>query len=266
MAIEFECPACRGTLRVADDAAGQTVRCGNCMAALRAPAGGAAASPDPRPERESHGEPRRPSRPPKPAGRGVLFWLLVLTVGGGGLSCLCCGGGLLLLQPQWRTHESAAGRFKVDLPADPRTDMEEHLKLQPRENAHAEGTVLIGKLEVYTVYYDDIDPVARVWLTDEALLKRAVEELKSGAKKISDTPATVSGLPARELVVRHGGDGVFWCRVVVSGSRVYVAAAGGPLVTEHENERVRKFLDSFQLTDPKPPAVPKGKKGRRDED
>ena len=37
MAIEFVCPACRGTLRVEDDAAGQTVRCGECMAVLRVP-------------------------------------------------------------------------------------------------------------------------------------------------------------------------------------------------------------------------------------
>ena len=55
MAIEFICPACQGTLSMADDAAGRLVRCGNCQATLRvpdAPPARSAYEPDePRPKR-----------------------------------------------------------------------------------------------------------------------------------------------------------------------------------------------------------------------
>ena len=37
MAIEFTCPACGATLRVADEATGRVVRCGGCMSMLRVP-------------------------------------------------------------------------------------------------------------------------------------------------------------------------------------------------------------------------------------
>ena len=101
MAIEFVCPACRESLRVADEAAGSVVRCGSCLATLRVPASPAAsglphAEPAPPPRRpaaepiapapaphdaDDHGEPR-PRRRRAPAGgrsgRSVLFWLLVI--------------------------------------------------------------------------------------------------------------------------------------------------------------------------------------------
>src|SRR5262245_21625280 len=144
MAIEFDCPACGGTLRVGDDTAGQVVRCGGCMTMLRVPDAATpptpppptfptAASPYPpegkplpprpprrEPEEEPHPEDlpddrpprsrrrRRVRRPPLPAhkGRSPLFWVGVALGMIGVFMLGCCGLALLLMpKPEWQTHD-----------------------------------------------------------------------------------------------------------------------------------------------------------------
>src|SRR5262245_7959082 len=92
MAIEFVCPACQGTLRVGDDAAGRIVRCGSCMTTLRVPAEAptvsdnqpprSAAEPVTPPSGPSESRPRpvrrRRRTPPPQGGRNILVWLLVV--------------------------------------------------------------------------------------------------------------------------------------------------------------------------------------------
>jgi hypothetical protein len=63
MAIEFECPACGSALQVGDEAAGQVIRCGGCMSALRVPA--ADPSPPPAPPSPFESDPPAPPRPPR---------------------------------------------------------------------------------------------------------------------------------------------------------------------------------------------------------
>jgi hypothetical protein len=71
MAIEFGCPVCGGTLQVEDDAVGQVVRCGGCLAMLRVPDSASARPSFPgstanqfpgSPDSPSSGTPPTPSR------------------------------------------------------------------------------------------------------------------------------------------------------------------------------------------------------------
>ncbi len=278
MAIEFICPSCQGTLRVADSSAGGVVRCGNCLGTLRVPllpdAATSPSEPEPEPRRaaepiappppprreaeEDYGEPRpRPRRrrpPPRPAGRGALFWVMMALLFVGLLTAATCGGIFLVLQPKWRVHHSGAGGYKVELPAEARNDMEEMVRargaIQP--NVRIEGTLLLVKLEEYSVVYADIDEQLRPFMQDEDILDDAVtglEEDEPGVVILRDNPTTVSGFPAREVVFTHSDGGTYVCRIVVADTRLYIVTAGGPNMDTDGNERTRRFLDSFEVTD-----------------
>ena len=59
-------------------------------------------------------------------------------------TCGCCGGIYLLLPgANWRPYESARGGFKVDLPADAKTDMPIP-GMKPDPNMKVEGTASGG--------------------------------------------------------------------------------------------------------------------------
>jgi predicted Zn finger-like uncharacterized protein len=281
MAIEFVCPACQGSLRVADDAAGRIVRCGSCLATLRVPGeamdeGPVESAPAvPRPvetvapprstsredrderDEEDYGEPRPTRRRPaakKSTGRGVLFWLVIIAMTFCLLTCLACGGIMLVFAtPHWRTHESAAGGYKVDFPADLNPYISEQAKRRQKANEVVEGTMLVGRLETFWVAYVDLDPQMRRKPADE-LLKQAVQALANdtpGSSIDRETPKTVDGFPANEIVLTLQDGSTHHCLIVVAKSRIYIATAGGPLVSSEGNERVRKFLDSFHITDDK---------------
>jgi len=245
MAIEFVCPACRGTLRVEDDAAGQTVRCGECMAVLRVPQAEPAVSvvepvappaelvvesdePAPRPR-------RRTRRPARPKGRSVGFWVLTVLLTTTLFTLLVCGGVMLAGRPQWRIHESAAGGFRVELPAAPRPDIAQMTRAHLPPGVRIEGTVLLLKLEQYAVVYRDIEPATRQTLTDDDILAEAVKGIKDElptARLVRDDRVTVSGFPGREVVMEVPGQETGVWRVVVAETRLYVV------------------LDSFVVTDP----------------
>jgi hypothetical protein len=68
MAIEFECPTCRGTLQVGDESAGRVIRCGACMTALRVPAADPSQSgslPPANPYDHPYSPPVSPPPPPR---------------------------------------------------------------------------------------------------------------------------------------------------------------------------------------------------------
>lgn len=285
MAIEFVCPACRGTLRVADDAAGRVVRCGSCLTTLRVPVPPAPESPPPvatgglepepappprRPaaepvgppepprdrDRDEYGEPRprRRRRPPPPkGGRSALFWIVLILLLLGFLTAAACGGAFVMLRKEnWRPHASPRGGFTVELPADPRHDMAELAKTRHQPNVSIEGTLLIGRLEEYSVVYTDVPVMGN----PNATLDAAVQGMKKGeggeapVAVLSEKPVAVSGYPGREIVFSHPDGGTYQARLVVAGGRLYIATAGGPWMTAAGNPRTRRFLDSFRITNP----------------
>ena len=260
--IEFVCPSCQSGLRVTADTAGKVVRCGSCLATVRVP--------DVPPEPPRNAKPVHPTAdpidrplrrrrrlpPPQKTGRSALFWILlvlaVLAVIGLGV----CGGLIVMLQPKWQTHESPEGGFKVELPGKPRTDMRELAKMQndPDFKFQVEGTVLVFQGEGFGVMYTEIDPQLRRMWNDDRLMDEIVKGIRrdQGDVKIESTkPLTVSGFPARELVLSHPEEGKSVWRIVVADTRLYLVFAGGRNVIPENNERIRRFIDSFQITDPK---------------
>jgi hypothetical protein len=304
MPIHLRCPACKAVVAAPDEAAGRLVRCGGCQATLRVPAPEPPppppfevvpeepAPPPPRRRVEAvaddepaHGaydldresdedryddrpprrRPRRRRPAPRPAGRGPLFWVLMVFLGLTLVGVSCCGGLLWVARPQWRTYESAAGGFKCELPAAPRTDMARIAGVPNDPDVKIEGTILWGKLEEYSVVYAEIDPGKRQTTTDEALIDEAVTEAINdtpGTRKESERAVTVSGFPGKEVVFYHPDDGRALMRVVVADTRIYIVVAGGRFASADE-PRVRRFINSFEITDPRLLAVPRRRAWQR---
>lgn len=271
MAIEISCPSCGVTLRVEDDSAGQIIRCGGCMSTLRVPdleepqanirtggvASGGSDQEESYPDQDEAVErphPWRASRQPPPSrGRGPLFWLLVF-LGLSGLACcsLCGLAALLLPGPKWHTHTSGEGGFKVELPAPVREIKAiPGVKMDPKMKT--EGAFLLSRGEEYAIVYGEIAPRKQRWNTDEEVIAAGVKELESDPdcrRMIRNEPIEVSGFKAHEFefVGQDGGTRVG--RLIVADSRFYVVVAGGRFVRPG-NLNVRRFLDSFEVTDPK---------------
>lgn len=213
--------------------------------------------PRPRPR------PRRRRPPPQPAGRGPLFWVLLFFLGLGLFSVITCAGMLWALRPQWRTHESAVGGFKCELPAPPRKDMAMFAGMQNDPDIKIEGTILWSKLEEYSVIYADVPPWRRAAMTDEALMDEMVAGALGetpGTRKVSERPVTVSGFPGREVIIRIPDYGPAVMRMVVADTRIYVAVAGGRFASP-DDPRVRRFINSFEITDPRLLAIPRRRAG-----
>jgi hypothetical protein len=256
MAIEFTCPACGGTLRVRDATVGRVVRCGGCLTMLRVPdvepvPDSAAPNPQPEPARQPAPVPApelnfQDATDATPTNRGTRFWLLV-TAGTLALgACGCCGlAALILPDPTWRPHESDAGGFRVELPADPRGDMAR--RVQAQRGKTVEGAHLWTRAEDYAIMYSD-----RPKGTDDEILTQQVNGLTAGreVRGARVQAIEVGGFPGREFQYEGQNGGTYTGRVIVADTRVYVLLAGGRF-TRPDSENVRRFLDSFEITDPK---------------
>lgn len=259
MAIEFMCPSCQGMLAMPDEAAGRLVRCGNCLATLRVPDAPPTApvyEPAERPprnpepvddDRDEHGEPLpRKTRKKKKSGRSPLFWILLTLFGLGCFACLACGGVMVVLgTPRWQPFHSDRGQFSVELPAPPNPAVDREAKLRLNlKDFQVEGTMLVGRVELYWVSYKDLAPKRKA---DDEELDGIEKQMRDSMGPIESTKAkTVDGLPARELVVRNINDGqITHCLVVIGKSKVYIVAASGPLFEAQPNSRVRHFFDNF---------------------
>jgi hypothetical protein len=175
---------------------------------------------------------------------GLAF--AVLIVGG-------CSGMLYLIQPKWHTHVSEFGGFRVDLPAKPRFDIEARARANTPPGAQIEGTYLLGDLEEYTVAFSEIDENNRAVLNDQILIANAIRQFQNefpGTTLSRESPVTVSGFPGKEVVFTHPTQGAWLTRFVVAESRLYVLTAGGVRMKAYGNDRARRFLDSFTVTDP----------------
>jgi hypothetical protein len=260
MAILFTCPTCGATLRMADAAAGRVVRCGTCQGTCRVPDAPAHAEPaedlpESEPESESEPRPRRaPRSRPRRASLAWVFWLV------GGIVFLVLSGAAVavyvLIQPSWRSYESEAGGFRVDLPGSPRP-LSEMPGGQGQADVSGVGALLLLRREEYIASYLHIPPHRRT-LSDSQLLTDGVNGAVAGvpgARKVSDEPIEVGEFPGREVVIEAPGKGTGVLRVVIAGDRAFCLIAAGPSVGQG-SERARRFLDSFTITDPRLLAVP----------
>jgi hypothetical protein len=157
---------------------------------------------------------------------------------------------LLLPGENWRRHESGAGGFAVDLPAAAKKDFPIP-GLKPEPGQQAEGAVLWKRGEVYAVVYVDVPPPGLRARADEDLLDGAVNELRTDpeCRLLRADPVTVSGFPGREVEFVADDGGTYVARFLIADRTFYVITAGGRFA-HPGNANVRRFIDSFEVTDP----------------
>src|SRR5206468_1216175 len=87
---------------------------------------------------------------------------------------------------------------------------------------------------------------------EEDVLKKSVEGLATevNGTVVRETPKTIDNFPAREVVYSTQDGAHFHCLIVLTKTRAFVAAAGGPFVSAGGNKRIRRFLDSFHVVAP----------------
>jgi len=249
--MPMDCPDCGAPLTAADREA-DDYRCGRCGGLVREP-------------RRSPGEdddrPRRRRRPPPPK-RGCGGLAIVLGVIGL-LMLLACGGVIGAVvwagKPRWEEYRSPTGNYTVELPAKARTDMADFAaKNGPvPPGVVCEGTILLGRMEEYSIVSAAFGPGGRFGITDEKILDEALKNLREGptpARIVSTKDVTVSGYKAREVQLRLKEQNLL-ARIVVTPTKLYTVIAGGPF-TDADEPRVRRFVESFKLNEPKPPPAP----------
>ncbi len=196
----------------------------------------------------------RRGAPPPSSGYGVFFWLVVIgavmMVGLVG----CCGG-LFLIAPdaKWQQHESKDGGFKVELPGSPKPDVAKATGLSLEKDTRAEGTVLLRRAEKFVVIYRDIKSTKERLKTDDQELDERVEKLRKGLNAeqlLRNESITVGGFPGREIEFQTKGNRWYVARVIVADTRVYIVLVGGGMAHPDDAD-VRRFLDSFEITEPK---------------
>jgi hypothetical protein len=169
------------------------------------------------------------------------------------LGCAGCGVVYLLIPGErWQTHHSVEGGFQVDLPGTPDRNMAIPDR-QPGDLTKAEGTILWKRLEEYVVVYGSLPPPGMRGATDEALLDEGIRGMQtSGEVKrlVRNEKTTVSGFPAREFEFRSHDGGTYFGRIVVTDKRLYVVIGGG-IFARSGNTSVRRFVNSFQVTEAK---------------
>jgi hypothetical protein len=280
MAIEFRCSECGASLRAAANAAGGVVRCVRCDSSQPVPAARpASAEPEPqseptrprgdapppraRPASEARGgrgpsrrddrddRDDRPRRRPRPEPRSPTKLIVGVCVLG---ALILLGGGALVWRAatkpaEWRTHESVRGGFKIDLPAPPRSDMAARGGVPLQPGAEVEGTV--HRRFEYAVVWADFPNGRNPGVTDEQILDASIAGMGQGmpGARVTPGPALKIGpFNAREATVHAGGQGTYVTRVVVTESRLYVIAVGGPGATTNHPD-VRRSVESFAVTD-----------------
>ncbi len=165
----------------------------------------------------------------------------------------CCGGVYLLLPgEEWQTHNSAAGGFSVELPAKPQSNMQLPDQ-QPGENMKVEGTMLWKRVEEYVVIYADIPPARIRGASADTILDEAVRGMETQGevrRVVRQENIKVSGFPGREIEFVGKDGGTYLSRVIVADSKLYVLVAGGRF-TRPGNASIRRFMNSFKITDAK---------------
>ena len=197
---------------------------------------------------------RRSRRPEKSSGSSRrLFWGVII-------GCLL-GIGLIgfaiskvgIFKASWRTHESVRGGFKVELPGNPRENLQGDRRLPALPGASTMAAT--HHLEHYVVMWHDLPD--RDGRTDDEIIDEFV-------KKVADTnhamevgngqPLSVGGYTAREIELTElDGDSIL-LRVIVAGRRVFVLMASGPTIEANDAD-VHRFFNSFEINNDRLPAA-----------
>lgn len=157
-----------------------------------------------------------------------------------------CGG------PSWRSFESPAGAYRAEFPAAPGHATRD-LPSEGGVLRMDRDTAVVGELEC-TVAWVALPEAGRDTVSDPERLDGARDGSlgQLGASLVEERPLVVEGWPGREVVGRAGAT---WLRnrLVVTEDRLYQVLALHPDGAEAA-AAARRFLESFQLRVPPPPA------------
>lgn len=248
-------------MRAEDDSVGNDMRCRRCDAIfpVREPRDSPRHDTSDRDRRDYDDDspaPRRrrprPQSPPPRGGRSPLFWIMLL-FGGLIFSCFACCGGLYFAMSgeKWRTYESPAGGYAVEIPVEPQKNLPIP-GMKPDPNLKTEGGVLWKRGESYIILHGDIPSRRLRAKDDDELLREAVNSMSTAPevrRVVRNEAITVSGFPGREVEYVATDGGSYFARVVIADRKLYVLVGGGRFVRPG-NANIRRFLDSFAVTDP----------------
>lgn len=146
----------------------------------------------------------------------------------------------------WPAFRSEAGRFSVRLPSAPEESASTRMTLGGRI-ASAEYRVEMEGSEL-RVEHHEVPSLARVFLSDAALLRRAERDFLAdeNATQVSVASSSVQGHPARSVSYR-AGDVAGRALFVLVRSRLYVLATLQPLAAPRDT--LDPFFHSFHVWD-----------------
>lgn len=263
------CPHCRERLDIPAEYRGRPVRCGNCQTVFDPTAddvpvvtrsSSRPAIPRGRPLPDDEDD-RRPSQR---SNVGVVLLLAVTLFAVGG----CCGLFNVLAfvstNPEFVTHTSPEGKFKVDFPAG---DLTSSSTTNPLDEKLEGVLVTAGRdygQERYMVKSYPLHAEGAKLSPADALKLIADAEVKAigvGSETKRDTreDLTHNGFPLVD-VMTGSGNGITgrqaMLRVILAGKRVYVVSVQGQQVHPQQGQPQpwwqRQFFLSFDITDPPP--------------
>lgn len=168
----------------------------------------------------------------------------------------------LLPKEEWHNHESKQGGFKIEMPAKTKKGIENDVGIGLKQDSHAEGAMLFP--QQYLVIHRTIESTKNrangrdEKRADEKELDDAIADLlraTGGPPRAQTQDLTVDGFPARELTYDGKGGKIYTARVIVADTKRYIILSCGSLPDDNPN--VRRFIESFHVTDPN--LVAKGK-------
>jgi hypothetical protein len=143
----------------------------------------------------------------------------------------------------WTDYRPLGGGFSVALPGTP--------KLQSQTVQTAAGPTVINMSLVergdaaYVAMYNDFPAASISGKNVDGLLDAGRDGQSEGKKLLAERRITLSGRPARELLM-EGSNYIFVSRIVMAGPRLIQIIYAGPRGTEASPD-TRRFIDSLKL-------------------
>jgi hypothetical protein len=145
----------------------------------------------------------------------------------------------------WITYQSEAGRYRVDMPGEPR------MSVRPSKATDG-GTIqntevaAVNSRGTYIVSYSDLQPARTL---DDTAVAQVLELIRDGFAKghtvLSDWPITIAGHPGREFVTDWPAHATTVERITLVGNRLYQVIYSTVEHVESSSPDARRFLDSF---------------------
>jgi hypothetical protein len=151
----------------------------------------------------------------------------------------------------WRTVTRSGEGFQIELPASPQLSQTQAAN---ESGGNEQINLLVASPSAQTTFsiaWADSPPVVRVnGGAPERILTAARNQFLSRTQTtaVSESPTTVNGLSARDLVAQNSGGGVMDARLIVAGERLYMLTAAYPSMDARREQDVIRFYNSFKMT------------------